>query len=86
MNMFRKSAVAAIAIAVLSTSALVTTTASSQAGGYGHKQHHGYNNHGYNGYGHGNYGYTYYKPHCFWTKVKVHGYNGWHWEKVKVCN
>ncbi len=85
MNMFSKSAAAAVAIAVLSGSALVSTTATSQAGGYGYNNHHGYNNHGYNNYGY-KYSYNHYQPRCFWTKVKVHGYNGWHWEKVKVCN
>lgn len=83
MNMFRKSAAAAIAIAVLSGSALVSTTVSSQAGNKHHQRHHNnHNNH--NNYNY-NYDYSYYQPHCFWKKVKVWDYHGYHWEKVQVC-
>ena len=72
--MFRKTLTAALAIAAISGSALLSTASASQAGYHG----------GY-GYGHG-YGYGYRGGyHCFTRKVKVHGYYGWHWKRIKVC-
>lgn len=80
--MIRKSMTAALALSVLAGSALVATTAPSLAGGkhfHGHHKHHKIHRHVYG------YGYGYHPGGCFIKKVKVHGYYGWHWKKVRVC-
>ena len=74
--MFRKTLTAAIAVAAISGSALLATSTASQAGYYG-------GGYGYNGGYHGGYSYA---PSCFYKKVKVHGYYGWHWKRVRVCH
>ena len=74
--MIRKTVTTALTVAVLAGSAMFASTAASNAGGY-------YGG-GYYGGGHG-YGYGYAK-HCFYKKVKVHGYYGWHWKRIKVCH
>jgi hypothetical protein len=80
MSTIRSTIAAAFTVAAISSGTLLAATTSSQAGGY----YGGY--HGGHGYNH-NYNYQYvYKPRCYWTKVKVWDYYGWHWEKVKVCN
>ena len=71
--MFRKTLAAALTVATLTGSALFASTTASQAGYYGG---------GYGGYYGGGYGGGY---HCFYKKVKVHGYYGWHWKKIRVC-
>ncbi len=65
----------ALAIAVLAGSAMFASASASQAGYYG------------GGYG-GGYGYNnhYYQPSCFYKKIKVWGYYGYHWKTVKVCH
>jgi hypothetical protein len=74
MSTIRSTVSAAIAVAVISASALFATTGSSMAGGYGY------------GYGNG-YGYQLvYQPRCYWTKVKVWTHYGWQWQKIKVCD
>jgi hypothetical protein len=76
MSTIRSTISAAIAVSVISASALFATTGSSMAGGYGY------------GYGNG-YGYGYqlvYQPRCYWTKVKVWTHYGWQWQKIKVCD
>jgi len=84
--MIRKTVSAALTAAVIAGSALIATTGASFAGGYG-----GYGYGGGYGYNHGynhrqTYRTGYYQPRCFYKKVKVHGYYGWHWERVRVCN
>jgi len=37
---------------------------------------------GYYGYG---YQGGYHQPKCYYKKIKVWDYYGWHWEKVQVC-
>ena len=69
--MIRKTITAALAVAVISTSAMMVTATNSQAGGY------------YNG---GGYGHVYYPHHCYWKKIKVWGYYGYFWKKIKVCH
>ncbi len=68
----KKTLATALTVAVLAGSAFATSTTQSQAGYYG--GHYG-----------GGYGYVY-APKCFWKKVKVHGYYGWHWKKIRVCH
>jgi hypothetical protein len=68
----KKTLATALTVAVLAGSAFATSTTQSQAGYYG--GHYG-----------GGYGYVY-TPKCFWKKVKVHGYYGWHWKKIRVCH
>ncbi len=65
----------ALAVAVLAGSAMFASASASQAGYYG------------GGYG-GGYGYNnhYYQPACFYKKIKVWGYYGYHWKTVKVCH
>ena len=68
----KKTVTAALAVAVLSASAMFATTAPSNAGYWG--------------------GYGYYKPyygykhHCYYKKVKVWGYYGYFWKRIKVCH
>jgi hypothetical protein len=86
MSTIRTTITAAFAVAVISSGTLLAATTSSQAGGYHGGYKGGYGG-GYNSGYHHNYNYQYvYQPRCFWTKVKVWDYHGWHWEKVKVCN
>lgn len=70
--MFRKSLAAALTVATISGSALVAGTSVSQAGYYG----------GYSGYR----GHYDYQPTCYYKRVRVHGYYGWTWKKVRVCH
>ena len=69
--MIRKTLAAALTVATLTGSALFATTTASQAGYYGG---------GYGGYYGGGY-----VQHCFYKKVKVRGYYGWHWKRIRVC-
>ena len=69
--MFRKTLTAAIAVATISGAALFSTASASQAGYYG---------------GGGYYGGYHYAPSCYTKKVKVWGYYGWTWQRVRVCN
>ncbi|MGI9401255.1 MAG: hypothetical protein ACR2O0_08385 [Rhizobiaceae bacterium] len=72
--MIRKTITAALAVAVIGTSAMVASTSNSQAGGY------------YGGHG-GHYGHVYYpRHHCYWKKIKVWGHYGYFWKKIKVCH
>ena len=71
----KKTIAAALTVAVLATSATFATTNASQAGYYG-----GY----HKGYGYG-YGYKF-RKHCYWKKIKVWGYYGYHWKKIRVCH
>ena len=73
--MIRKTLSTALAVAVISGSAMFASTAQSSAGGY-------YGG-GYYGGGYSNY---YYQPVCHWKKIKVWGYYGYHWKKVRVCH
>jgi hypothetical protein len=82
MSTIRSTVSAALAVAVISASALFATTGSSMAGGYGYG--YGYGNGYGNGYGHGYQ--LVYQPRCHWTKVKVWTHYGWQWQKIKVCN
>ena len=66
----KKTIASALTVAVLAGSAMFASTSASQAGYYG--GHYGYNNY-YGGY------------HCFYKKVKVWGYYGYHWKRIKVC-
>ncbi len=54
---------------------MFASASASQAGYYG------------GGYG-GGYGYNnhYYQPACFYKKIKVWGYYGYHWKTIKVCH
>ena len=72
MKTARTTLTAAMAVAVLASSALFATTSASEA----HKRHKRHDN---------SYGYSYYQPHCFWKEVKVWDHYGYHWETVKVC-
>ncbi len=65
----KKTLSTAIAVAVLAGSAMLATSSVSQAHGY---KHYGYSNY-------------YYQPHCFYKKIKVWGYYGYHWKRIKVC-
>jgi hypothetical protein len=69
MNMIRKSASAALAVAFLSAATLGASTVSSQAG------------YTYGGYGYGHH----YVKKCHWVKKKVWGEYGWTWVRVWVC-
>lgn len=60
---------AVLTIAVLAASATLATTTPSRAGYYG----------GQYGYGHG------YRHKCFYKRIKVWGYYGYHWKRVRVC-
>ena len=68
----KKTLATALTIAVLATSTIATSTTNSQAGYYG----------GRCGGGHG----YVYAPKCYWQSIKVHGYYGWHWKKIRVCH
>ena len=74
--MIRKTLTAALTFAVLSGSALVASTASSEAGYYGGGYGGGYG--GYYGGGYGGY-------HCYTRKIRVYGYYGYHWKRIRVC-
>ncbi len=65
----KKTLSTAVAVAVLSGSAMFATSSASQAHGY---KHYGYSNY-------------YYQPYCFYKKIKVWGYYGYHWKRIKVC-
>ena len=69
----KKTLATALTVAVLAGSATFATTNASQAGYYGGH---------YGGYG---YGYKF-RRHCFYKKIKVWGYYGYHWKKIRVCH
>jgi hypothetical protein len=84
MNMIRKTITTALTVAVLGASAMMATTVSSEAGFHGGKGHHNkhHNRHRHLGHGYGHdFGYGY----CYWKKIKVWDYYGFHWEKVRIC-
>ena len=74
--MIRKTLTTILTVAAISSSAMFATATASNAGGY----YGGY----YGGYGK-HYGWGYHKK-CFYKKVKVHGYYGWHWKKIRICH
>lgn len=65
----KNTVAAALTIAVLAASAILATSAPSQAGYYG----------GHYGHNHG------YRHNCFYKRIKVWGYYGYHWKRVRVC-
>ena len=87
--MFANTLRAGLALALIAGTALAAGSAPAMAGGKHFKKHgHHFKGHHYKGHyykGHHYYGHGYYPAHCFTKKVKVHGYYGWHWKKVRVC-
>lgn len=83
ISTFKKAAIAAMAVAVFSTSGITT----AQAGG-GHHKHHGhFKHHGHKKHHGGFYGSYGFVSSCEWRKMKV--WSEYHyayvWKKVKVC-
>ncbi len=88
MTKFRKTASAALAIAVLATSGIAATTASSNAAptlrvapveSSTNTTQAGYHGSYYGGYN------NYYQPHCFWKKKRFWGGYGYYWKRVRIC-
>jgi hypothetical protein len=71
MTTIRKTFAATLTAAILSSAALMGSVQTASAGYYGY-------NSGYSQY--------HYTPTCFYKKVKVWGYYGYQWKRVRVCH